>query len=136
METGYFIPMSLTHKLSIIWSVIILSFDRILVYELNYKSNMYLNILAIALSIIFVTLVWPYRFVIVDAKIHFNTFPSVRMKNIDLSSISMIRITKFGFEFSHHEKKYYFFTFGKSKEILCTLKNMIEPVNKINDVRE
>ncbi|MFK5242162.1 hypothetical protein ACI3PF_14880 [Lactococcus lactis] len=84
MKTGYFLPVSLNHRLVLLWGIIILSFERTLFYEFNKEGNWFLTILAIVSYIIFITLIWPHRFFIADDELHFTTFPRVRMKTIEL----------------------------------------------------
>lgn len=39
MKTGYFLPVSLNHRLVLLWGIIILSFERTLFYEFNKEGN-------------------------------------------------------------------------------------------------
>ena len=135
MKTGYFLPVSLNHRLVLLWGIIILSFERTLFYEFIKEGNWFLTILAIVSYIIFITLIWPHRFFIADEELHFTTFPRVRMKTIELKYITAVKTTKFGFGFSYAGKRYQFFTFGKSKEALATLHDTIEHSDKVSDLK-
>lgn len=121
MKTGYFLPVSLNHRLAWLWSIIILSFERIIFYELDKQGNWFLTSLAILSYLAFVVLIWPHRFFIADGQLHFTTFPRVKMKSIDLKYITAVRTTKSGFEFSYAGKRYQFLTFGNSKRALAGL---------------
>ena len=125
MKTGYFLPVSLNHRLVLLWGIIILSFERTLFYEFNKEGNWFLTILAIVSYIIFIA----------DDELHFTTFPRVRMKTIELKYITAVKTTKFGFGFSYAGKRYQFFTFGKSKEALATLHDTIEHSDKVSDLK-
>ncbi|WP_223804569.1 hypothetical protein [Lactococcus protaetiae] len=75
MKTGYFLPVSLNHRLAWLWTIIILSFERVIFYELDKKGNWFLTALAIISYIAFIVLIWPHRFFISDKHLHFTTFP-------------------------------------------------------------
>jgi hypothetical protein len=126
MKTGYFLPVSLNHRLVWLWGIIILSFERTLFYELDKQGNWFLTTLAILSYLVFVVLIWPHRFFISEGQLHFTTFPRVKMKSIELKYISAIRVRKFGFEFSYVGKRYQFLTFGKSKQTLASLQEVLD----------
>ena len=126
MKTGYFLPVSLNHRLAWLWGIIILSFERVVFYELNRQGNLFLTLLALVSYIAFIVLIWPHRFFISEGRLYFTTFPRVKMKSIDLKYISAIRTTSFGFEFSYAGKRYQFLALGNSKKVLSALQESAE----------
>ena len=134
MKTGYFLPVSLNHRLAWLWTIIILSFERVIFYELDKKGNWFLTALAIISYIAFIVLIWPHRFFISDKHLHFTTFPRVKMKSIDLKYITAVRTTKFGFECSYAGKRYQFLTFGNSKQTLAELQT-IESEQEVAEIK-
>nr|WP_015062865.1 hypothetical protein [Lactococcus cremoris]AFM72753.1 hypothetical protein pAF07_p06 [Lactococcus cremoris] len=121
MKSGFFIPFSSTYKLFWIWGLILLSFEHIIFYELNKHGNWFLTVLTILSYSIFVILIWPHRFFIVEGRIYFQIFPRFKMLDFELRHVNAIRQTLLGISFSYAGKRYHILTLGHSKVLLTEL---------------
>lgn len=121
MKSGFFLPISSNYRLAWLWGIIVLSFERILFYELDKHGNLFLSILMWLSYLTFIILIWPHRFFIDNAKLYFPTFPRLKMRDFDLKYVTAIRIGRFGCAFSYAGKRYHFFTLGQSKALFGEL---------------
>lgn len=108
MKIGYYIQTSSNHKLVLLWILIILGFNRILFYELNQSGNWFFTISPIVLYIVLLFLIIPRRLFIVRDKIYITIFPFIKFKTINMTYITELKITKFGFKFHYSGKCYQF----------------------------
>lgn len=115
MNSGFFLPMSSNYRLAWLWGIIVLSFERIVFYELDKESNWLLTLIFWLSIIAFLVLIWPHRFFISQGHFYFPFFPRLKMADFEIRHISAVRITRFGCGFSYAGKRYHFLTFGKSK---------------------
>lgn len=106
MKTGYYIRTSLNHKLVLLWILIILGFNRTLFYELGQQANWFFTFFPIILCAIFLFLICPRRFFIVDDKIYFTIFPFLKFEMINIKVIEELKSTKFGHKFYYSGKHY------------------------------
>ena len=115
MKSGFFLPLSSNYRLAWLWGVIILSFERVLFYELDKHGNLFLTLLMWLSYAMFIVLIWPHRFFMADGKLFFPTFPRLKMREFDLKYVNAVRINRFGCAFSYAGRRYHFFTLGRSK---------------------
>lgn len=121
MQSGFFLPVSSNYRLAWLWGIIVLSFERVVFYELNKQSNWLLTILMWLSVLTFLILICPHRFMITKGQLYFPSFPRLKMNEFDLKHVSAVRMTRFGCGFSYAGKRYHFFTVGKSKAIFADM---------------
>lgn len=124
MKSGFFLPFSGNYKLFWIWGIILLSFERIIFYELDKHGNWFLTLIMLISYAIFIVLIWPHRFFIAEDRLYFPTFPRLKMRNFELKYVTGVCSTRTGISFSYAGKRYQFLTFGNSKGLLEQIKEM------------
>lgn len=120
MKSGFFLPFSSSYKLVWLWGVILLSFERVLFYEIQ-SQTLILTILAYLSYTAFIVLIWPHRFIITDEHLYFASFPRLKMSELELKYIVAVRTSKTGVSFSYAGRRYRFVAFGKAKDLLAEL---------------
>ncbi|MBL3716166.1 hypothetical protein GHK52_04965 [Lactococcus garvieae] len=118
MKSGYFQPLTNAYKIAWIWWVILLSFQQVLFYENNLRTNWFQISILVFLVFAFYFLVRQRRFFAAEDALHFSRDFRLGMLKIDFAYMSSVKVTPRTLRFIYIGKEYQFVVLGKSNQLI------------------